>query len=309
MNDTTPEISLVIPIYNEAPNIDELMSRCSSTLAALGRPFEIVAVDDGSSDGSVELLLKHREADPRLRIVRLMRNFGQTPALYAGMANTRGDIVVILDADLQNPPEEIPKMVAKLEEGYDVVQGWRQMRHDSLWRKTASKSLNYAVSCAIKSKMRDLGCGLKAFRRPVVNQMLALTHHSRYVPAEMVWLGAKMAEVKVEHQPRGAGKSKYSFWKLLHLNFDMLASVTTTPVKTVGLLGILFSVIGFGMSLRIGYMRITLGLYSELATVAALFFFLAGVQMIAMGLVCEYVSRIFIEVQNKPYYIVRDVIE
>jgi undecaprenyl-phosphate 4-deoxy-4-formamido-L-arabinose transferase len=309
MNDERPAISLVIPVYNEAPNIDELMARCFSTLTAFGRSFEVVAVDDGSSDASVELLLKHRSADPRLRIVRLVRNFGQTPALYAGMANSRGDIVVTIDADLQNPPEEIPNVVKKLEEGYDAVQGWRQMRQDSLWRRTASKSLNFVVSCAIKSKMRDLGCGLKAFRRHVVEQMLALNHHSRYVPAEMVWLGAKTAEVKVQHQPRGSGKSKYSFWQLLHLNFDMLASVTTTPVKAVGLLGILFSVIGFGMSLRIGYMRITLGNYSDLATVSALFFFLAGVQMIAMGLVCEYVSRIYIEVQNRPYYVVKDVIE
>ncbi|MCX5768903.1 MAG: glycosyltransferase [Candidatus Hydrogenedentes bacterium] len=304
-----PEISLVMPVFNEVASIDELMARCVSTLTKMGRTFEIVAVDDGCSDGSTELLLKHHQAEPRLRIVRLVRNFGQTPALYAGMANARGNIVVIIDADLQNPPEEIPKVINKLEEGYDVVQGWRQMRYDSLWRKTASRMLNLFVSCAIKSKMRDLGCGLKAFRREVVDRMVAFRHHSRYVPAEMVWLGAKVAEVQVEHQPRGAGKSKYSLWNLLHLNFDMLASVTTTPIKLIGWLGIFLSVIGFGMSLRIGYMRITLGLYSELATVAALFFFLAGVQMIAMGLVCEYVSRIFVEVQNKPYYIVKDVIE
>jgi len=309
MTETAPYISVVIPVYNEAPNIDELMDRCLVTLRAMGRPFEVVAVDDGSTDGTVELLLKHREKEPRLRIVRLMRNFGQNPAVYAGLANSRGEVVVMIDADLQNPPEDIPKVVNKLEEGYDVVQGWRQMRQDNLFRKTASKILNFVVSRAIKSKMRDLGCGLKAFRRPVVDRLVDLTHHSRYVPAEVVWLGAKMAEVEVSHRARGAGKSKYSLWKLLHLNFDMLASVTTTPVKLVGMLGIFFSLIGFLMSLRLVYMRITLGHYSDLASVTALFFFFAGIQMVAMGLVCEYVSRIFIEVQNKPYYVVREVIE
>ena len=309
MSQTTPEISVVIPVYNEAPNIEALMDRCLGTLTKMGRPFEIVAVDDGSTDESVELLLKRRDSERRIRIVRLMRNFGQSPALYAGMANARGEIVVIIDADLQNPPEEIPKVVEKLEEGYDVAQGWRQMRQDSFWRKAASRSLNYAVSRAIKSPMRDLGCGLKAFRRDTVEHMLALRHHSRYVPAETVWLGAKMGEVKVSHDSRGGGKSKYSIWKLLHLNFDMLASVTTTPVKFVGALGIFMSLIGFAMSMYIFYRRIMLGPYSDLATVTALFFFLGGIQMMAVGLVCEYVSRIFVEVQNKPYYIVRDVIE
>jgi len=309
MTDPAPEISVVIPVFNEAPNLNELYSRVVATLEPLKRTFEVVTVDDGSSDGSYEILAELQAADPRLRIVRLARNFGQTPALYAGFANVRGRIIVQLDADLQNPPEEIVKLIAKLDEGYDVVQGWRENRQDTGFRRYASKILNRIVSWATNVKIRDLGCGLKAFRREVIDRLAHFTHHSRYLPAELVWLGARIAEVKVEHRERAEGESKYSLWSLLRLNFDMIASVTTAPIKFVGMLGLLLAFVGFGMGALIFAKRIIYGNFNQFVSVIAIFFVIAGLQMTATGLLCEYVSRIFIEAQNKPYYIIREVRE
>jgi undecaprenyl-phosphate 4-deoxy-4-formamido-L-arabinose transferase len=309
MTEPGPEISVVIPVFNEAPNLKELYSRVVATLEPLKRTFEVVTVDDGSSDGSYEILAELQAADPRLRIVRLARNFGQTPALYAGFANVRGRIIVQLDADLQNPPEEIVKLIAKLDEGYDVVQGWRENRQDTGFRRYASKILNRIVSWATNVKIRDLGCGLKAFRREVIDRLAHFTHHSRYLPAELVWLGARIAEVKVEHRERAEGESKYSLWSLLRLNFDMIASVTTAPIKFVGMLGLLLALVGFGMGALIFSKRIIYGNFNQFVSIVAIFFVIAGLQMTALGLLCEYVSRIFIEAQNKPYYIIREVRE
>jgi undecaprenyl-phosphate 4-deoxy-4-formamido-L-arabinose transferase len=309
MTEPGPEISVVIPVFNEAPNLKELYSRVVAALEPLKRTFEVVTVDDGSSDGSYEILAELQAADPRLRIVRLARNFGQTPALYAGFANVRGRIIVQLDADLQNPPEEIVKLIAKLDEGYDVVQGWRENRQDTGFRRYASKILNRIVSWATNVKIRDLGCGLKAFRREVIDRLAHFTHHSRYLPAELVWLGARIAEVKVEHRERAEGESKYSLWSLLRLNFDMIASVTTAPIKFVGMLGLLLALVGFGMGALIFAKRIIYGNFNQFVSIVAIFFVIAGLQMTALGLLCEYVSRIFIEAQNKPYYIIREVRE
>lgn len=307
------DISVIVPVYNEAQNLVELFERLAKTMEATGRTFEMVAVNDGSTDESFEILKRFREKDARLRIVNLVRNFGQTPALYAGFANARGAIVVTLDADLQNPPEEIPKLIAKLDEGYDAVQGWREVRQDSILRRIPSKVLNSVVSRLLGSKIRDLGSGMKVFRREVVDRMVSFTHHARYVPAEMLWLGVKIAEVKVDHKERAGGESKYGLFSLLRLNFDMITSISSAPVKFIGFVGLFFSLIGFGMGGYILARRIINVHYdplaSSLASVTALFFILSGVQLIATGLMCEYVSRIFVEVQNKPYYVVKDVIE
>lgn len=304
-----PEISVVIPIYNEAPNLQVLVPRVVRAMEAVGRTFEIVAVDDGSSDGSADILQEMRTRESRLRVVRLMRNFGQTPALYAGFANVRGRIVVTIDADLQNPPEEIAKLLDKLDEGHDVVQGWREARQDSMFRKGASRVLNRFVSRLIGAKIRDLGCGLKAYRREVVDRMVAFTHHARYIPAEVVWLGVDMAEIKVVHQERAGGDSKYTLAKLLRLNFDMISSISTAPIKIIGLVGWLFALIGFLLSARIIVLRIMLGNFNELAMVMAVLFVIAGVHLIATSIMCEYIGRIYTEVQNKPYFVIKDILE
>jgi len=278
-------------------------------LEQIGRPFEVIAIDDGSNDESPQILANLGQAEPRLRIVRLTRNFGQTPARYAGFANVRGQIVVTIDADLQNPPEEIPKLIAKLEDGYDVVQGWREQRQDSWFRRKASRFLNAFVSTLVGGKIRDLGCGLKAYRREVIDRMVTFSHHARYIPAEVVWLGVNMAEVQVEHQERHAGQSKYGLLKLLRLNFDMISSISSAPIKLVGVIGWFFAMVGFLLSIRIIVVRIVYGDINQLGTVMAILFVLTGVQLIATGIMCEYIGRIFVEVQNKPYYVIKEILE
>lgn len=309
MEQACPEISVVIPVYNELPNLDELLKRTVATMESLGRSFEILAVDDGSSDGTFEAMRAFREQDPRLRVVRLARNYGQTPALYAGFANVRGRLIVTLDADLQNPPEELTKIVATLDEGHDVVFGWREDRHDSLFRRGASKILNRIVSWLIGARIRDLGCGLKGLTRECVDRLNQLTHQSRYLPAEIMWLGVDLAEVRVDHRPRERGSSKYNIFDLLRLNFTIISSISTAPVKIVGAMGWLFSLAGFFMGIRIFLMRLWYGHYSDLASVTAIFFILAGIQLIATGMMCEYIARIFTEVQRKPYFTIREVLE
>jgi undecaprenyl-phosphate 4-deoxy-4-formamido-L-arabinose transferase len=309
MNDTQPEVSLVIPVYNEAPNIDELIGRCIATLALLGRTFEIVAVDDGSTDDSVELLAKHQRADNRIRIVRLVKNFGQTPALYAGLAHARGNHIVIIDADLQNPPEEIPKLLDKLREGYDVVQGWRVDRQDSLLRTVPSRLLNRFISRTIHARVRDLGCGLKAFQRDTVDRMGLFKHKARYLPAEMFWLGVNVAEVQVAHNRRHRGRSKYNFATLLRLLFDIVTGISLVPVRFVGIAGWIMTIAGFAVAVAVAAGWLFGRPAGPTGLISALVLFVAGVQMACISIVCQYVSRIYCEVQDRPYYIVKDVIE
>lgn len=309
MERAEPEISIVIPVYNEKPNLGELIDRLIKTMESTGRTFEMVAVDDGSTDGSYETLRDLHARDPRLRVVRLTRNYGQTPAMYAGYAHVRGHLILSMDADLQNPPEELTKLIEKLDEGHDAVFAWRELRQDSLFRRVASSVLNRVVSRLIGARIRDLGCGVKGLRREYVDRLNRLSHHSRYLPAEIIWLGVQFAEVKVEHCPRARGTSKYRIGDLLRLNFNIISSISTVPIKFVGAMGWLFSLAGFGMGLRIFFLRIRDGNFNQLATVMAIVFVLTGVQLIASGIMCEYIGRIFNEVQRKPYFIVRDVLE
>lgn len=306
---SAPEISVVVPVFNEAPNLERLHAELTAALEPLGRAYEVIAVDDGSRDESFSVMRKIHAADPRFRVVRLARNFGQNPALYAGFAQARGTVVVTIDADLQNPPAEIPKLLAKLEEGYDVVQGWRERRKDNPLRRAASAAINAVVRRLTRSDIRDLGSGIKAYRREVIDRLALATHHARYLPAETAWLGVHVGDVKVEHRSRHAGESKYGLGALLRVNFDMIASVSTAPVQLIGLVGAACSLIGFGMAAFILYMRIIYGNYNPLATVSALFFILGGVQMLCTSILCEYISRIHVEVQQRPYFIVAETLD
>lgn len=306
----TPDISILFPVYNEIANLERLHIEIVEAMETLGRSFEIVAVDDGSTDGSFEALKMLRDRDGRLRVIRLARNFGQNPALYAGFAHVRGEIVVTIDSDLQNPPSDIPALIRELETGdYDIVQGWRQQRQDNAFRKAASRGVNTLVSRLAGSNINDLGSGMKAYRRAIIERMCLSTHHSRYIPAETAWLGVRVGEVKVGHRERAAGDSKYNLAKLLRVNFDMIASISTAPVQLIGLAGLVFALIGFAMGLRLTYVRLFIGNHSDFQMVAAIMFILAGVQMLCTSILCEYISRIYIEVQNRPYYIVGEILE
>ena len=304
MSAAQPNISIVVPVYNERDNLETLYTEMTEAMESFGQPYEIIAVDDGSKDGSLELLRAISARDPRLRVVRLARNFGQTPALYAGFEHARGEYVVTIDADLQNPPSEIPILLRKLQEGEDdVVQGWRQQREDSLLRKSCSRLVNLFVTRATGFKVNDLGTGLKAYRRELVEQLCLARHRARYIPAETAWLGARVSEVKVKHRNRGAGESKYSMFHLLRVNFDLVTSISAAPVQVMGLVGFIFAIIGLLTAVRVLYVRFAHGDINQLTTVVALFLVLAGVQILCTSVLCAYISRIFQEVQQRPYYI------
>lgn len=306
---TAPEISIIIPVFNEEPNLRELHRRIVSTMDALDRAYEIVAVDDGSSDGSLKTLREIRAADPRVRVVQLARNFGQGPAIYAGFAHVRGAIVCLLDADLQNPPEELPKLIAKIDEGYDYAGGRRQGRRESFLRGIGSRFLNYVIRRTTRTAFYDMGCALKAFRREVTDRLAQSTHHSRYLPVDIAWLGVRMIEVDVAHHERATGRSKYGPLKLLRTSFDLVTGVTSAPLQFLSPLGFFFALLGFLMAARVLYVRLVHGDNAQIATVVAMFFVFSGFNFIALGLVCEYIGRIYIEVQNRPYYVVKDVDE
>lgn len=304
-----PAYSVVIPVYNELDTLDELLTRLQDTLTATEASFEIILVDDGSTDGSTEQLKDWARRAPHVRVIVFSRNFGQSPALYAGFSRARGRYVAMLDADLQNYPEDIPLLFSKLDEGYDMVSGWRSQRKDSFFRTGASGILNRYIAHTTKVPLHDYGCALKAFRREMVDHMLGLTHRCRYLPVDAAALGGRVAEVEVRHDERSHGTSKYGLLKLVRTAFDLVTSISAAPLQFIGLLGWGFAAVGFFMSLWVGYIRLTLGDLNTMGSVVAIFFFLSGCQLVATGLLCEYVGRIYIEVQAKPYYVIREETE
>jgi len=302
-------ISVVIPVYNEAAALDELFTRLRATLRDYGKTFEIVAVDDGSTDGSLDTLRRWHAEEPALRLVILSRNFGQSPALYAGFSRARGNYVGMLDADLQNYPEDLPRLFDKLDEGYDMVSGWRAERKDHPFRTVASRLLNRYIARNTGVPLHDYGCALKAFRREMVDHMLTLSHRCRYLPVDAAALGGRVAEIEVRHDERSHGESKYGPYKLIRTAFDLITSISAAPLQFIGLLGWLFAAVGFFMSLWVAYVRLTQGDISMMGSVVAIFFFLSGCQLVATGLMCEYIGRIYVEVQAKPYFVVREELD
>ena len=311
MSGADPEITVLFPVYNEAPNLRALYAEITEAMERYGRSYEILAVDDGSRDGSFDILKELHDSDARLRVLRLARNFGQNPALYAGFAHARGGIIVTLDADLQNPPEEIPKLVEKLDDGYDMVQGWRRERRDNFFRRAASRAVNRVVSALTRVEIHDLGSSMKAYRREVVERMSEARHHCRYIPAETAWHGLRIGEVEVSHRDRAAGETKYGLFALLRVNFDMIASISAAPVQIIGMLGAFFALLGFLGAARVLYVFFFLekGSIEDLQIILAAFFVLGGVQMLCTSILCEYVSRIYTEVQGRPYFIVGEKLE
>lgn len=309
MSADTPEISIVVPVFNEAESLEELYRRITATLEAQGDTYEVVAVDDGSKDSSFAMLQEIRENDKRWRVARLTRNFGQSAAIYAGFSLSHGKYVVMMDADLQVYPEDIPVLLEKLKEGHDMVSGWRTNRQDNPFRKIMSRMLNLYTERVTGFPVHDHGCSLKGFRRPMIERMVAFTHRCRYLPVDAAMLGGRIAEVPVRHRARPHGSSKYSLFKLFRTAFDMITTITTMPLQIISVVGILFSFLGFAMSARVLYYRLMYGNVLTLETVVAIFFFLAGVQLFSTGLMCEYVGRIYIETQRKPLFIIDKELE
>ena len=309
--DASPvQLSVVIPVFNETESVEFLHRRLSETLAAIGKSYEVIYVDDGSTDGSDKKLGELYRNDPRVTVIRFNRNYGQHAAIIAGFERSQGDIVVTLDADLQNPPEEISKLIAKLEEGYDVVGGWREGRQDSGVRRVLSFLINRVSSHIIGVKMKDYGCMLRAYRRPVVKRICESQEMASFIPALANAFAGSVAEIPVSHAARETGRSKYGPFRLLRLNFDLLTGFSLLPIQVVSVAGILISFAGLGFAAFLFIRRFIVGPEVEgVFTLFAILFFFVGLQILALGLIGEYIGRIYMEVRRRPRYVIKETWE
>jgi glycosyltransferase involved in cell wall biosynthesis len=309
------ELSVVVPLLNEQ---DNLRSLCEQITQALGDKyiFEIVFVDDGSTDKSFEVLADLQKADSRVGVIRFRKNFGQTAALSAGFAHARGEIIVAIDADLQNDPADIPKMVDKLHEGYDVVSGWRRKRHDRfLTRRIPSKMANWLIARITGVKLHDFGCTLKVYRREVLAQTRLYGEMHRFIPALASWSGARIAEMVVNHRPRAAGSAKYGLGRTLKVVLDLmtvkfLGSFSTKPIYIFGGLGAATALGAVICGLVVIYQKVATGFSmnrNPLLVLTALLI-TATIQFILMGLIAELLVRTYHESQNRPTYVIRDML-
>jgi len=311
-----PTLSLVIPVYNEAESLGPLFAELTGALATLGRPVEVVAVDDGSTDGSFACLAALAHGDPRIRIVRLARNYGQTAALAAGIEHARAPIIVSMDADLQNDPADIPRLLALLDQGVDVVNGWRSPRRDPwLTRRVPSQIANRLISLVTGTRLHDYGCTLRAMRTSVARELRLYGELHRFIPALAADLGARIAEVKVNHRPRTLGTSKYGLSRTLRVFLDLLtvkflSGFSTRPIQLFGLFGLICAAAGLGLTAYLGFERIVLGvrLANRPLVLLAILMAVVGVQFVSLGLLGEMLVRTYHESQAKPIYRVREVV-
>jgi undecaprenyl-phosphate 4-deoxy-4-formamido-L-arabinose transferase len=302
-------VSIVIPVYNEAANLPPLWARLRPILSDSMREWEIVFVDDGSTDASLEILTGYGREDARVRVVELARNFGQHSALLAGFRNSRGDVVVTLDADLQNPPEEIPRLLEAIAQGNDVVGGWREERQDRTYRRMASQMHNRITSAIVGVPMHDYGCMLRAYRRHIVDTVVACDEKAAFVPALANSFAKRVAEIPVQHAERHDGESKYNLFRLAHLSLNLITGFSNFPIQAMSLaaIGIFFLDALFVVVLLVH--RLVYGPQQEGAVwvLFAFTFALLGLLLLALGLIGEYIGRIYLEVRRRPTYIVRAI--
>lgn len=303
-------LSLVIPVYNEEESLPELVRRCSAACAQTRRAFEIILVDDGSRDGSRELIVQAVKEDPHVVGVFLNRNYGQHAAVFAGLEQSLGDVVVTLDADLQNPPEEIPRLVHEADQGADVIGTMREQRCDTIFRRTASAVVNRIVQKATGVMMHDYGCMLRAYRRPIVNAMLQCAERSTFIPILANSFAGSTAEIAVSHAPRNTGKSKYSLLKLISLQFDLLTSLSTFPLRLLSFVGALIAASGIGFGILLMVLRFAFGAEWAGDGVFSLFsilFIFIGAQFVGLGLLGEYIGRIYHDVRGRPRFFIQEI--
>jgi undecaprenyl-phosphate 4-deoxy-4-formamido-L-arabinose transferase len=303
-------ISVVVPVYNEALNLGALWARLLPVLDGLGRTWEAVFVDDGSADDSLAILRRIAAAEEgRVRVVELARNFGQHAAILAGFRECRGDIVVTLDADLQNPPEEIPRLLKEIDAGNDVVGGWRTERHDAPFRRFASGLHNRLTSFMVGVSMHDYGCMLRAYRRHIVDTVVACDEKAAFVPALANSFAKRVSEVQVAHETRAGGKSKYNLFGLAKLSLNLITGFSLLPIQLLSVVGVGIFVLDAAFAMFLLAHRVIYGPQEEGAvwTLFAILFFLVGFMFLALGLIGEYIGRIYLEVRRRPTYLVRDV--
>ena len=311
------DLSVVVPVYNEEENTQYLYDQLTEVLEPLGLEYEIICTDDGSEDRSFERLQALAERDPRVKVIRFRRNFGQTAAFSAGFDYARGDIVVTIDADLQNDPAGIPLLLKKMQEGYDVVSGWRKDRQDPfLTRRLPSNIANWLISRTTGVQVHDRGCSLRAHRGEIVKEMRLYGELHRFIPDIAAWLGALMAEVPVEHRARKYGRSKYGIGRTFRVVLDLitvrfLQGYSTRPIHIFGRWGILLGGLGFILALWLSFEKLVLGqsIGNRPALILSVLLMLMGVQLVSIGLLGEMTVRSYYEGQNKPIYAIREIVD
>ncbi|MFO1378805.1 MAG: glycosyltransferase [Chitinivorax sp.] len=306
-----PEVSVVIPVYNEEAGLQTLFDRLYPALDRLGRSYEIVFVNDGSKDKSPAILRQQFQARPDVtRVVLFNGNFGQHKAILAGFAYCRGQRIITLDADLQNPPEDITNLLAKMDEGYDYVGSIRRQRNDSLWRHVASRGMNRLRERITKIKMTDQGCMMRAYDRRIIDAINQCSEMNTFIPALAFTFAQRPTEIIVGHEERAAGESKYSLYSLIRLNFDLMTGFSVVPLQLFSMLGMLISLASGALVLYLAGRRLILGPEEGgLFTLFGIAFFLIGIALFGIGLLGEYIGRIYQEVRNRPRYIVQAVLE
>jgi glycosyltransferase involved in cell wall biosynthesis len=307
-----PFVSVVVPLYNEADNVAELHRELRAALSSLGRPYEILLVDDGSRDGTAERLREAEASDPQVRVLTLRRNFGQTAAFCAGFDHARGEVVVTSDGDLQNDPADIPRLLAKLEEGYDIVCGWRSERKDPLSRRLPSQFANRLISWSTGVQLHDYGCSLKAMRAFVVKGLKLYGEMHRFIPAVASWMGVSVCEMRVNHRPRTRGTSKYGLGRTLRVVLDLftvkfLGEYGTRPAHLFGLMGLLSGGAGFTILAYLSYLKLFQdeAIWGRPLLLLGGLLFLTGVILVSFGLLAELLVRIYHESQGKPIYVLK----
>jgi undecaprenyl-phosphate 4-deoxy-4-formamido-L-arabinose transferase len=303
-------LSVVIPVYNESANLDHLCSRLLPVLDKLGKPYEVILTNDGSKDDSQTILTRLHAARPDvLRVIQFARNYGQHPAIMAGFEMARGDVVVTMDADLQNPPEEVPKLLALIDAGHDVVGGYRGNRLDSAYRKFISKLSNIVRARITKIEMRDQGCMLRAYRRNIIQHIVESRESTPFITMLAQYFANNPAEIEVQHEVRHGGASNYNLYKLIRYNFDLVTGFSLVPLQMFTMFGMASSA---ASSLLVVYMflrRIFLGPEAEgVFTLFAIMFLLISVAITGLGIIGEYVGRIYMEVRQRPSYVVKSVL-
>ena len=312
-----PEISIVIPMRNEAPNVEQLYRELTDTMDAFGRPYEIVAIDDGSTDDTFEILTRLQARDERLRIIRFRRNFGQTAAFAAGFAHARGRFIVTSDGDLQNDPRDIPGMVEQCERGPDLVAGWRRERKDPfINRRLPSMVANWIISRSTGVKLHDYGCSLKVFRAEVVKSMKLYGEMHRFLPAIASEMGVTIEERVVNHRARVHGNSNYGISRTIRVLLDLmtvkfLISYSTRPLHIFGLLGFIMGSLGTLVCAWMTYLKFFAheGIGNRPMLLFGILLVFTGVQLITLGLLAEMQARTYHESQDKPIYVIREIRE
>lgn len=306
-----PEISVVVPVYNEEGNIEQLFERTTKTMDAFGKSYEFILINDGSRDNSYKILEQlYQKRKDVTRVIDLNGNFGQHMAVLAGFELSKGNIIVTLDADLQNPPEEIPKLIEEMNKGFDLVSGVRQKRKDNWFRRHASRWVNRIRDRITHIEMSDHGCMLRAYSRQIIDMIIASSEASMFIPALAYSYSQNPTEIPVLHDERASGESKYSLYALVRLNFNLMTGYSLVPLQVFTVLGLSIS---FFSILFVFYMflrRIFIGPEAQgVFTLFAILFFLVGILLMGLGIMGEYVGRIYQEVRKRPRYAIKKVLE